>query len=41
MKKRLAGRTIGFYNSEEEAARAYDAAAREIYGPTAKTNFPT
>lgn len=31
---------LGYYNSEEEAARAYDKAAREHYGEYARLNFP-
>lgn len=33
-------RRIGRYRTEEEAARAYDAAAREIHGEFARLNFP-
>lgn len=33
-------RYIGRYRSEEEAALAYDAAARELYGAYAALNFP-
>lgn len=32
--------TIGYYDTEEDAARAYDAKARELYGDTARLNFP-
>lgn len=33
-------RVIGYYDDEESAARAYDAAAREAWGESAWLNFP-
>ena len=31
---------LGYYDTEEEAATAYDKAAREHYGPYVRLNFP-
>lgn len=33
-------RSLGYYDSEEDAARAYDRAAIAIYRDLARTNFP-
>jgi hypothetical protein len=32
--------TIGYFDNEEDAARAYDAKARQLYGQYAALNFP-
>lgn len=37
---RVAGIYLGNYHTPEDAARAYDAKAREIYGEFACVNFP-
>lgn len=37
---RLAGKNLGRYKTADEAARAYDAQARIVYGEYAKLNFP-
>ncbi len=31
---------IGYFDDEQEAARAYDARAKELYGEFAAVNFP-
>lgn len=37
---RLRGKNLGYFTDKEEAARAYDASAREYYGSDAVLNFP-
>lgn len=31
---------LGYYDTEEEAARVYDRVALSLHGPSAQTNFP-
>lgn len=33
-------RWLGYFNNEIDAARAYDQAVRELFGPDAQVNFP-
>ena len=33
-------KNLGYFEDEEEAAKAYDTAARDIRGPEAELNFP-
>ena len=37
----VAGRYLGSFNSEEAAAKVYDAVARDVWGEFARVNFPS